>query len=446
MNPLIVDIGGSNRGFQIATEQTKRMAQDLNRQLDQYTPQTWKGAQMMRDQYGKAFNGLKGSEGIGGMVEKIKGGFGEAGEAIMHLATGPIGIAITTFVTLRDIAKESWETMRESFQLARDARTLGMTTVGLQGVQHAAEEQGVDPGEAQGRLYKLTNKVGEAAMGDKSAQNFFKDMGVEIEGKRMEEILTDITKAFEEMKDPAERAHKATQLFGRGGAEMIPVLKQMAEGVGASGITDQQTDAVLGGAWQKIHAFITGTKEMYKASGKRALENLITGYTGYQGEVDTPNKVKIQKSPEDKEAKSKAAAKHVTDMADAQKAYRKELESTGNAQTKLALQMGDERDLKQALAKAEAAHDELAALKIKTELLGKQKDIEASLKSITDAAKKKPAAQHASSSHIDSQSASGWFSSAGAVNNPVLDVSRAQLTELKGLRSDINNKPSVFSP
>jgi len=453
MNELRVDIGGSNRGFQIATEDTKRLARDMQRSMDMSSPETFKGAQMMREKYGKMFDGLKGHEGMGGLTEKIAGGFGEAGEAVMRLATGPIGIATAALAVMGETAKGAWETMKESFELSREARNLGVTTVGLQKVHQAADEQGMDPNEASGRLYRLTNKVGEAAAGDKGAKSFFKELGVEVEGRKMEEILNDVSKAFEEINDPAERAHKAVELFGRGGQEMVPVLLQLREHgnvLEAMGISDEHTDAVLGGAWKKIHGFFNNIKDATKTISKTILANMIEGHMGDSGEeVAAPEKVKAHESPESKASKAADAVKHTKDLIEAQRAYHAVLESTANAADRYLMLLQDETALQNSLELANAAKDEVEILKIKTDLLRKQKEIAESRKAVNKEHedKHKPSEQIKAgvSSHVDSLSGAGLFTSAGAISNPMLVATEKQLAKLEAIHGEMTRIKSIFT-
>jgi hypothetical protein len=447
MKELRVDIGGSNRGFQIATEQTKKLAQDLNRSLTGYTPDTFKGAQMMRDAYGKRFDELKGSEGIGGLIEKISGGFGEAGHAVMELASGPVGILTGALFGVGEAAKSAWESMRESFKLTRDAQTLGFSTTGLKHIDRASEEQGFDDGEGRAKLGRFVNKVGEAAEGDKKALNIFKDMGVEVDGKSTEEVLKAVAEAFDKITDPAERAHKAVELFGKGGQEMIPILHQMTEGgtvLERMGLGDEQTDDILGGSWKKIHGFFSQVMNGAKEIGKSLTADVIQGVTGYSGEgTKRPNKIKVE-DPAKKEADQKAASERATKLAEAQANYRREVEATSDAATKLAYELGDERDLKAAIAKAEAAHDEVEALKLKTELLRKQKEIEDTRKALEKPEEKKTKVPVRHSEHIDALSSAGLFQSIGAIINPNLEVSQQQLKELRDINRGVNGTQNPF--
>jgi hypothetical protein len=447
MNELRVDIGGSNRGFTIATEETKRIARDCQRSLSGYTPDSFKGAQMMRDQYGKAFDEIKGPQGMGGLLQQIAGGFGQAGAAVMQLATGPIGVATVALTAMYEGAKKVWAIMHESFQLTRDAQMLGMSTTGLQRLNLANAQQGFDPGEAQGRMSRFSNKVGEAAAGDKGALNVFKDAGVEINGKTMEEILNQVAEAFDRIKDPAERAHMAVQLFGRGGQEMIPILQQLKSGGGWLGgvVSDEQTDALLGGQWKKIHGFWEKVKSLGAAGGKNLLSRMMSSPWDEEIKLKPPpvEKVTVRESDADKEAKVKAAAKAVKDLAEAQKEYHRELEATANPEGRLVMEMLDRDELERALKKAKAAHDEVEVLKIKTELLAKNKQIEdvtKGLRAESALAAAMPREQHrAAREQIDSMSSSGLFQSRGAVMNPTLDsqTGKDQLTTLHAIHGTL---------
>jgi hypothetical protein len=87
-------------------------------------------------------------------------------------------------------------------------------------------------------------------------------------------------------------------------------------------------------------------------------------------------------------------------------------------------------------------------LTIKTELLAKNKAIEADAKALRGEAAKaaaKPTAQHrAASTHVDSLSSAGLFTSAGALSNPALDIGRRQLVELQTISSAIKNVKDMY--
>lgn len=468
MNELRVDIGGNTRGFQIATEETKRMARDLNRSLSSYTPDSFKGAQMMRDKYGNVFDELKGESGIGGLLNKFAGGFGEAGAAVMELAEGPIGIATAALAAMGEVAKGVWETMRESFQLSRDATTYGMTTSGLRHLDQAGDDQGFGAGEARGKLNKFSDTVGKAALGEGKTAGIFKDMGVQIDGKNMEEILDQVAKAFEGIKDPAEKARRAVELFGRGGQDMIPILHQMAEGgsvLEKMGFDTAHADAVLGSTWQKVHGFFNKMEDAVAGVGRKAaawgLENIVGGalekinkLTGVNprsllhidaGEAKVPDVVKNE-VPAGETEKQKAkdaedAKKNVEELTRAQADYRRELEATSDPATKLRLLQDDDSDLNHAIKLAQAAGDEVAVLKLKTQELQKHAEIAELLDKDKKAVQHKPESHAGHAAHVDSMSSAGLFQSlSSATNNPALEVAKQQLHHLANISKNTAHK------
>jgi hypothetical protein len=234
--------------------------------------------------------------------------------------------------------------MKESFNLQKEARTLDVTTTFLQRMARASEEAGEDASMAAGRFEKFEMVIGEVREGSKEAAAVFQSMGVSPFGKTMEENLLAVAQAFDKMTDPAERARKAVELFGRGGQEMLPVLKQLAEGGGsyaqALGMSDAQTDSILGGSYRKIKAFFNDVKNVAKAAGKEYLANEIQGLTGYAGESGpNPSKVSKVMTAAEKEAQAKRAEENIKAIARAQREYHQEVERTADAQIRLAMQM-----------------------------------------------------------------------------------------------------------
>lgn len=268
----------------------------------------------------------------------------------------------------------------------------------------------------------------------------------------MEQILTDVAGAFDKIKDPAQRAYSATQLFGRGGQEMIPILAQLKEGGGllaAAGISDEQTDAVLAGSWKKIHGFFSDVSHLAKRVVKEGISDFVEGYTGYTGDDQRkiPQKVKIVETTEQKAAKAAAAAKHDEALGAAQKQYRAELEATTDAENRMLMLMQDERDLKEQIANSK---DDVETVKLKTELLRKQKELEESKNALQKDwdAKHKPAEIHKrslGSSHVDSLSGAGLFTSSGAMNTRLETLNEKQLTELQNIHQAIVNRRDIFT-
>lgn len=157
-------------------------------------------------------------EGIGAVVGNLQ----RMGAA---LAAGTAVNAVRAFVQ---------EMADAADQLDETATRLGISTTGLQEWQHAARMNGVE--DLTGSLGILQRNLAGAAEGNQEAAGSFRRLGVQVRGadgqiRSMDDILVDIAEGMRGIENPTERAGMATRLFGRSGAQLVPLLSQGAEGV-----------------------------------------------------------------------------------------------------------------------------------------------------------------------------------------------------------------------
>lgn len=111
------------------------------------------------------------------------------------------------------------------------AEKLGVTTEQLQKFQFAAGLAGVSSDGAATALQFLNKNLGEAIGGGAEQAKTFAEMGISLEdvkngSKGAADLLPDIAKKFEALGSDAERTKLAMSLFGKSGAQLIPLLKQ----------------------------------------------------------------------------------------------------------------------------------------------------------------------------------------------------------------------------
>lgn len=161
-------------------------------------------------------------------------------------------------------------------QLTDTSAKLGIGTGDLQRWQFAAQQTGVEAGALNGALTKFTRTIGEAATGNKTAEDAFKALGVSVKDSQgnvgsSTELMLGAAQGLSEIQDPALRAKAAIDLFGKSGADLIPLLGQGAEGVQAlldeadklGGVLDDKTIAALddaGDAGDKFDFAMRGLK------------------------------------------------------------------------------------------------------------------------------------------------------------------------------------------
>lgn len=172
------------------------------------------------------------------------------------------------------------------------AAKLGVTTDELQEFQFAAGAAGVSAEGAATGLKFLNKNMGLALEGNQEAVQAFKDLKIEIKDgsgnvRDLGAMLPEISDAFEHMGSQQERTTKVMQLFGRQGADLLPLLQQGSKGL----VELRKRYEDLGGGMD--HDFIAKAKEAGKALGgmrfglaafKRAIASEMFPYVAAWGD------------------------------------------------------------------------------------------------------------------------------------------------------------------
>lgn len=141
-------------------------------------------------------------------------------------ALGALGAAIGTAIrTSADLGKE----------IASTSRQFNIGAESLQVWRQAASNAGVSASEFNGSLASLTQKIGAANAGNKTAQQGFVDLGIGFkttagQARATDAVMLDLARRIADIKDPAERLRVGTQLLGDEFKTLYPLLLQGAEG------------------------------------------------------------------------------------------------------------------------------------------------------------------------------------------------------------------------
>jgi hypothetical protein len=103
------------------------------------------------------------------------------------------------------------------------------------GLTFAAKMTGVDP-DAMGKgIIKFNKVLGEVAVGKgKEAAAIFKHLGISVQslkGKSAADMMLVLADAVAKTKDPALQAYLATTMFGKAGADLLPILRLGRDGL-----------------------------------------------------------------------------------------------------------------------------------------------------------------------------------------------------------------------
>jgi len=119
-------------------------------------------------------------------------------------------------------------------ELGTSADKLGVTSEALSALQFAATQSDTSIETLQGGLQKLNQKLGDATTGGKASAEAFKELGLDaasLSQMGATEAFEQIASKISGISDPAQQAAAAVSIFGKSGAELLPLLKQGDAGI-----------------------------------------------------------------------------------------------------------------------------------------------------------------------------------------------------------------------
>ncbi len=113
---------------------------------------------------------------------------------------------------------------------------VGIATDELSKLAYSAKFANVDVNGLQSALVKFSKNASEAATGSGEAAGAFQALGISVKDangnlKPTEELVKDVADAFVQYEDGAGKVSAATALFGKSGAELIPMLNKGRDGL-----------------------------------------------------------------------------------------------------------------------------------------------------------------------------------------------------------------------
>ena len=115
-------------------------------------------------------------------------------------------------------------------------RTTGLSTTFIQGLAHAADQSGTSIEAVNKGFLRATRVLADAERGLKTSEEALAKIGFTTEdlaGLKPDELFRKLADGVAGVEDPTKRAAVAQEVFGRAGAELIPLLEGGAAGVDA---------------------------------------------------------------------------------------------------------------------------------------------------------------------------------------------------------------------
>ena len=173
---------------------------------------------------------------VGGFGNKLKG------------LAAPIAAAVGGLLAFGKVVSGVSQAFEKMDEAAKKALSLNIGAQQLMGLQHAAELAGMSASQLTSNMQKMQKGIGEALTGVGTAKEAFNRLGIDIEHLATltpEQQLAKIAEAIKSIENPAERAAAATQIFGRAGMDMLPMLEGGAAAIEGSTAALQELQGTL---------------------------------------------------------------------------------------------------------------------------------------------------------------------------------------------------------
>lgn len=155
------------------------------------------------------------------------------GSHVQNMGLKLMGLGTAVIAPMLGAAKVYADTGAKLIKLSE--RT-GASVEALSALQYAAGQADVEFESLTGGLTRMQRKIGDAATGSKAAQEALADLGLtaaQLSNLSVDEQFKAIADRIAGIEDPAIRTAQAMSIFGRGGAALLPLLKQGGAGIQA---------------------------------------------------------------------------------------------------------------------------------------------------------------------------------------------------------------------
>lgn len=186
-------------------------------------------------------------------------------------------------ITTGFAALENIQAIKLLDQLDDFSEKTGIAVEKLSELRYAGEVTGTPFEALTGGFSRLSKQMADAAGGGKESTATFKALGVEVTNvdgtlRGADEVLGDIADRFSTYKDGADKAALAQRLFGKSGADMIPLLNQGAIGIARLRTEAEQLGAIYDGKTAKAAADFNDNLTKIKISTEAAAVALAGPY------------------------------------------------------------------------------------------------------------------------------------------------------------------------
>lgn len=178
------------------------------------------------------------NKSIDDTTKKAENSGSKVGSAFSSIAKGAaaVGTAVVTGAAAIGTAafKMASDTSAAADNIDKMSQKIGISTTAYQEWDYVMSQNGMSVDKLQTGIKTLTSKMDAARNGTASAASVFEQLGISVTNadgslRSQEEVFEETIAALQGMENETERAQLATELFGKAGTELAPLLNQTAE-------------------------------------------------------------------------------------------------------------------------------------------------------------------------------------------------------------------------
>lgn len=179
------------------------------------------------------------AEETGKEVEQSSGGFTVLKGALANLAAQGIQVAISA---MKDLAKETWESVKAAAAYGDEINTLsaqtGLSAETLQEYKYMEELLDVSTETLTGSMAKLIRNMSNAKDGTGNAAEAFEALGISVtdangELRSNQEVFGEVVDALGKMENETQRDAYAMSIFGKSAQDLNPLIEAGGEKIAA---------------------------------------------------------------------------------------------------------------------------------------------------------------------------------------------------------------------
>ena len=205
--------------------------------------------------------------------------------SIKNMLAG-FGVGLASYLSVDSFAGLIKSTAELQDQLGKLSQKTGVGVEELSKLQYAAKLSNISADQLQTGLIKLSRGMIDTANDSGEARNALAAMGISIRNedgtlKSNAIVLGEIADKFSGYQDGATKAALATKLFGKSGAELIPLLNGGSDGIKAAGDELERLGGVINkGMVKNATEFIDNMARLEVVGGAagKAIANSVIPY------------------------------------------------------------------------------------------------------------------------------------------------------------------------